>query len=161
MRRLTTYAATASCIKAELQRRYPGVKFSVTSQGYSGGSSVRVRWTDGPARDEIAPFLTQYEMGTFDGMTDCYNYDNVRSDIPQVRYVFADRSWSRAEAGRLAGLLEERNGWKIIFHDAPDGAYWMTWPADLDYKMQEMSPAGALLRLEKELKEEAQCASPR
>ena len=41
-------AETAKLIRKALAESFPGVKFSVRSHNYSGGSSINVSWTDGP-----------------------------------------------------------------------------------------------------------------
>jgi hypothetical protein len=38
----------ASNIRAELKKAFPGVKFSVRSETFSGGDSIDVKWMDGP-----------------------------------------------------------------------------------------------------------------
>lgn len=63
-------AETAKLIRADLKKSFPGVKFSVRSDSYSGGASVRVHWTDGPTADAVNRVLKRYEGGRFDGMTD-------------------------------------------------------------------------------------------
>lgn len=71
---------TAKKVRKALKSNFPGVKFSVTSSTYSLGSSVHVRWTDGPMLDEVNPILNQFESSKFDGMQDMkttngYMYD--------------------------------------------------------------------------------------
>jgi len=41
-------ADTAKRVRKALKHYFPAVKFSVHSKVYSGGSSIDVRWTDGP-----------------------------------------------------------------------------------------------------------------
>lgn len=84
------HAQAAKAIREELKRVYPDVKFKVTSCFESYYGVVRVE-TDHKLsyekRQEIIKLLSKYKKGHFDGMTDSYDYDNVRTDIPQVRYV--------------------------------------------------------------------------
>ena len=82
-RKVSTHALGAANLKTELQREFPGVKFSVKSESYSGGDAIRVRWDFGPTTDEIAKFTDKYREGDFDGMTDSYDYnhDNVWPDV--------------------------------------------------------------------------------
>ena len=87
MRVLSEAARAAQAIRQELRRAFPGQKFSVTSETYSMGDSVNVRWTGEPSREAVEAFTAKYEAGHFDGMTDMYEYDNRRSDIPQAKYV--------------------------------------------------------------------------
>lgn len=99
-RELTRAAQAAKAIKNELQAAFPGVKFSVTSENYSGGDSVRVHWTDGPKQKDVDDLLSKYEYGHFDGMRDLYEYDNVNKDIPQAKYIFATRHHSEERQAR-------------------------------------------------------------
>ena len=39
-------------------------------------------------------FTGQFEYGHFDGMTDMYEYSNSRDDIPQVKFIFVENSYS-------------------------------------------------------------------
>ena len=87
MKELTRPAKAAKCIKNDLKKLYPKTKFSVASKIYSGGSSVNVRWEGGPTRKEVERHVRKYEYGTFDPMTDCYDYNNVSQELPQVQYV--------------------------------------------------------------------------
>lgn len=90
----STAAMAAAAIKAELQAKYPGIKFSVKSDTYSMGSSVRASWVDGPSYDEVDSLISKYQYGHFDGMQDLYEISNSRDDIPQAKHVFAERSMS-------------------------------------------------------------------
>lgn len=86
-------------IRRELKDQFPGVKFSVRSRGYSGGNDIRVAWTDGPTVTAVQSITNKYEEGSFDGMTDCYNYDNRNSWVEVfggTKYLFTERSYSDA-----------------------------------------------------------------
>lgn len=92
---MKTEAAKASAqIKQALRVKWPQVKFSVKSSVYSGGDSVHVSWTDGPTVDQVQPIVRFYEYGTFDGMTDSYNMDNVKECAHQAKYVMCNRDFS-------------------------------------------------------------------
>lgn len=99
---MKTEAAKASAqIKQVLKAKWPQVKFSVKSSVYSGGDSVHISWIDGPTTEQVQPIVRFYEYGTFDGMTDSYNMDNVKQCAHQAKYVmcnrdFSDSSWSTA-----------------------------------------------------------------
>jgi len=84
-------ARAASCIRKDLKNHFPTVKFSVTSQSFSGGDSVRIRWENGPTHESVNKIVIKYQYGKFDGMTDCYDNTNTRSDIPQSKYVQCHR----------------------------------------------------------------------
>jgi hypothetical protein len=80
--KLSTYALGAKNIRTELKRVFPDIKFSVTSESYSGGCSIDVRWTDGPTEKEVRVITSKYQQGHFDGMNDLYNYsDEVFTDV--------------------------------------------------------------------------------
>lgn len=66
-------ADVAKLIRAQLKANFPGVKFSVRSDVYSGGSSIRVYWMDGPTSDLVDRVVKVYAGSGFDGMTD-YKY---------------------------------------------------------------------------------------
>lgn len=64
------HAGGADNLKTELVRAFPGVSFSVKSETYSMGSSLNVRWTDGPTVSQVKEFSDKYQTKSFDGMTD-------------------------------------------------------------------------------------------
>lgn len=90
----STAAMAAAAIKTELQEKFPGIKFSVKSDTYSMGSSVRASWDDGPSYDEVDSLISKYQYGHFDGMNDIYEMSNVNDSIPQAKHVFAQRGMS-------------------------------------------------------------------
>ncbi len=77
-------------VKAELKKAFPHIKFSVKSDY----DSVRVSWTNGVTVAMVEEITNKYEMGSFDGMRDCYEFTNYRNDIDQVKYVFLSRDIS-------------------------------------------------------------------
>jgi len=92
--RKSSHAAAAQQIREKLKAAFPEVKFSVTSDSYSGGNSVHVEWKDGPTTSMVEDISGAYQYGSFDGMTDMYNNTNDRDDIPQVKYVQERREMS-------------------------------------------------------------------
>jgi len=107
------HARASANIKRELSEVFPGVKFSVRSDSFSGGDSVDISWTDGPTTKEVEAITGKYEEGSFDGMTDCYNYDHsanmraVSSWLGSAKYVQTCRASSDEVTYRVAGLLCE------------------------------------------------------
>ena len=100
-----TCAETAKLIRADLKANYPLTKFSVKSDTYSGGASIRVRWTDGETVEEIERLVKKYEGASFDGMIDLKSYNEptlmafAGQDAPVLvsfgaDYVFTDRDLS-------------------------------------------------------------------
>lgn len=61
---------TAEILRARLKKEFPGHKFYVRKESYSGGATVHIRWVDGPALDQVER-VTDTQSATFDGMTDC------------------------------------------------------------------------------------------
>lgn len=59
-------AQVAKLLRVHLKREFPGVKFSVRSESYSGGSSVRVEWTDGPTEAAVRAVTYHYKGKYFD-----------------------------------------------------------------------------------------------
>lgn len=72
--RYLTAAETAKLIRAALKTEFPTVKFSVRSDTYAGGASVRVRWTDGPTSSQVDAVTGAYAGADFDGMVDLKVY---------------------------------------------------------------------------------------
>ena len=92
MKELSQHAAAAKAIRAELKKAFPKTKFSVRSESYSMGDAVRVSYNDGPTLDSVDEIIRKYQYGKFDGMSDCYEYTNDRTDIPQSKFVTAQRT---------------------------------------------------------------------
>lgn len=124
-------AELAKLIRADLKVAYPGVKFSVTLSRYSGGSSVRVRWTDGPIAADVDATIALYKAEGFDGMTDSRTNsgpvelaDGRRARIHS--FIFTNRDTSPALEARVAAWLDrhpvegepayvaDRRGWRIL-----------------------------------------------
>ena len=94
---LSTHALVGKNIRRELKDKFPDHKFSVKTEIYSGGSSVRVEWNDGLTEQMIYDVIKKYQEGSFNGMIDMYEYnDNDFHKIyGGVRYAFANRHYSR------------------------------------------------------------------
>ena len=91
----STHAAAASVLRKELKKAYPLTIFKVTSNSFSGGTSIRVSWTDGPACSSVRAITKNYEYGTYDAMNDIYEYKKDAGDVPQVKYVICNRYISK------------------------------------------------------------------
>jgi hypothetical protein len=112
----SSHALGAKNIKKELLRTFPGVKFSVRSDCFSGGNSIDVSWTDGPTEKEVEKVIGKYQEGHFNGMEDLYEYnrDNVFPDVfGGAKYVHSQRSESKelrtTAAATLGYDLDEEN----------------------------------------------------
>src|SRR5881392_3842049 len=114
---VTRYSTTetATLIRAALREAFgAAVKFSVRSHSYSGGSSIRVRWTDGPTTPEVERIAGAFAGATFDGMTDCKNYHVSELNGRRVRFgadfVFCDRDTSADLLRRAVAHVNAKYG---------------------------------------------------
>jgi hypothetical protein len=115
---------TAKLIRADLKATFPAIKFSVRSNSYANGSSIDVRWTDGPTGETVNAAIRKYEGASFDGMTDMKSYvDHTDEQGNQIHYgadyVFCRRDYSE-------GFLRQ-----MMAHVT---AYWY-WNEDPQYEI--------------------------
>jgi len=134
----SSHAAAAQQIREKLKAAFPDVKFSVTSESYSGGNSVHVEWTDGPTTSMVENISGAYQYGHFDGMTDSYDYSNSRDDIPQVKYVQERRTMSDKTREFITNQLTARWGDQLQQYEIERRAYQIFAAATI--------PAGATLK---------------
>lgn len=101
--------AAAANLRTELRRAFPGHKFRVTTERYSGGTSLSVAWTDGPALSRVEAIADKYQPGHFDGMTDCYEYmpSAWTEAFGSAKYVQTTRNFSPA----LSAWASEPGNW--------------------------------------------------
>ena len=117
----TSSAKTANAIKKELKIMFPKIKFSIRSDNYSGGNSVKISWIDGPTDENVDKIVRKYQYGSFDSMEDLYNYDNKRDDISQAKYVLCNRKMSKETEENIIkkhnatfcveGQIKDLNSW--------------------------------------------------
>ena len=92
----------AKRIRKDLKKSWPGVKFSVRSSRYAGGSSINVRWQGGPIESDVEKVTDYYRGENFDGMTALASSRYQEEDGEQVLflsdYVFCTREETFAEA---------------------------------------------------------------
>jgi hypothetical protein len=115
----SNYRLAAENIRRELKRRFPGVKFSVTSKSYSMGNSIAVRWTDGPTAGEVEAVVNRHAAGSFNGMEDLYEYDrdNTFGDVfGTAKYVHCERDWTLAAVRKANGDESIPENWAAA-HD--------------------------------------------
>ena len=103
----TGWALGAANLRRELKRAFPTIKFTVKSESYSMGCSIRAGWTDGPTGKAVEAITDKYQYGNYDYYTDCAGIkDNtVHSDtFGGAKHVFAERTVSEdlREAVRVA-----------------------------------------------------------
>ena len=95
MKQTSTHAQAAKMIRQFLKAN--NIDGRVTSKSYSMGNSINVRVEnlDPTILKVVELYAAQFEYGSFNGMTDCYEYDNKNDDIPQVKFVFVNNEMSK------------------------------------------------------------------
>lgn len=90
-------ADAAKCIRSVLKAKFPKTTFSVKISRYSGGSSVRIWWLDGPTRNLVEEVTAGFEGKGFDGMIDMAYYKDT--------YLMPDGSAVLAGSGGTEGSM--------------------------------------------------------
>lgn len=116
---------TAKLIRAQLKAKFPGTKFSVRTDKYSGGSSIRIRWTDGPTDAMVSAVVGAFNGSGFDGMTD-YKYSKGAWLMPDGS---ADLRSVEAHYGTDGDVIEA----------AKDGAIPVSFCADSTFTNRDIS----------------------
>lgn len=121
-KQISTQAAAAKAIKAELKAAFPTVKFSVSSDSFSMGDAVRVSWIDGPTTTAVRELTEKYQYGNFNGMEDIYEYDNHIEGLPQTKYVTVSREKSEETKIQIAEKLGVDAGAPFSKHESGEYA---------------------------------------
>lgn len=108
----TEAAQAAAMLRKEIKAMFPEVRFTCTSENYAGGSSIRVRYEDQPkdVHNAIKGMASKYQYGHFDGMNDIYEYSNVKTGLPQAKYVFTDNQMSDIKREEIYQNIRARFG---------------------------------------------------
>ena len=107
----------AKNIRRGLKRKFPGVKFKVTSDY----SSVNVRWIDGPVTGAVDDALAPFDIGLSDSQSDYFYTERTRfsEKFGGVQYLFTHRELSESKVvASLNALFGE---------DGPTFAEWNAW----------------------------------
>jgi len=86
----SVHAEVAQTIRKELKEKYPNIKFSVRSRSFTGGDDVRISYDNAMPSKDIEKITNKYATGSFDGMTDMYNYDYDKTG-PTAKYIFVEK----------------------------------------------------------------------
>ncbi len=83
----SVHAQAGAAIRKIIKDR--NISAYVRSSTFSMGNAVDVEFTDlsPDVYNELCIELRKFQYGSFDGMTDCYEQDNLNRDLPQVKYV--------------------------------------------------------------------------
>ena len=87
---------TAKIVRVELAKAFPGIKFSVRSQSYSGGSHINIGWTDGPTTQQVEKITSRFCGRTFDGMDDSTHHHDTEWQGHKVHFAGSAPSVSAA-----------------------------------------------------------------
>ena len=91
-----TAAETAKKIRKELKKNFPGIKFYVKSESYTGGSSIRITWENGPSEYDVNAIAQNFKSAIFDsdGMIDMKTYTGYEYEgrlYKGADYIFCER----------------------------------------------------------------------
>lgn len=132
----TTYLDTkevAKHMREQLKSVFPCQKFSVRIERFAGGSSITVKWLDGPTTKEVESIVGHMKAGHFDGMIDLYEYkgpeqqENGNYLKYGNEYLHIDREYSPESYTKLRDLVCE--DWQVSPDDFPiitsSGSPWI------------------------------------
>lgn len=98
---------TAKLMRVALKAAFPATKFSVKSDSYAGGASIRVGWTDGPTVKRVTEISGQFQGGGFDGSIDMkYHVDHWL--LPDGSTVPAYSPGTEGSRGYVPGINRNR-----------------------------------------------------
>ncbi|QIE29810.1 LPD29 domain-containing protein [Caballeronia sp. SBC2] len=107
-----TCAETAKLVRQSLKEAFPGVKFSVRSSTYSGGTSIDVSWINGPNAVQVESITKGFRAAYFDGSIDYQGSIHHMMDGEQVRfgadYITSSRRYSDAAVERAIASVSRR-----------------------------------------------------
>lgn len=139
----------AKLIRAQLKKNFPATKFSVKSSRYAGGSSIDIRWTNGPTQKEVDAITDPFSGGGFDGMIDlAYSVET---------WLLPDGS---AQYGRSRGTQGSRGCDPAYENAAPvEGAKLVHFSAHYVFTHRDFT-AGAMMAMADEVKQKYGTETP-
>lgn len=120
----------ALLLRQELKRTFPSTNFRVTLSRYSGGSSIRVAWVDGPCVWQVDLIADKYEGRGFDGSTDSSYFKknvitraNGTKALAPWSFVSTNRTMSPALRSKILSLLTKKGfSWAKDVEVRPSGS---------------------------------------
>lgn len=104
-------AETAKLIRVALaatfKPQYPTIKFYVRSSTYSGGSSISIKWTDGPTTAQVDAVTATYASRSFDGSIDLSAH-NEHWLLPDGSITLATSTGTERSGGYLPVINNPR-----------------------------------------------------
>lgn len=100
-----TVTETAARMRVALREQFPGVKFSVRSSRFAGGTSIGVSWVNGPTEAAVRPLTQGFRNSAPDALTGDYLdfldptlYADREGNLTQIRsgatFVSESRGYS-------------------------------------------------------------------
>ncbi len=109
---------TAKLVRKALKKAFPGFKFYVNSESYSGGSSLKVKWMDGPTEKEVSAVTGAYGGSHFDGMIDM-SYSSSSWLLPDGSAVYCGSMGTEGSRGSVPASPDSdkphRDARKVVF----------------------------------------------
>lgn len=109
---------TAKLVRKALKANFPAIKFSVRSDTYAGGASIRVSWVDGPAAPAVERVTRFFSGSTFDSSIDLKSYVETEWEGEKVHfgadYVFCNRNMSREFVTAVTSQFCKRFGIEML-----------------------------------------------
>ena len=83
-------------VRKVLKKHFPGVKFSVRYDSFSGGDSCDVKYYDGPVYEEVAKYVRMFQDSHADFTGDYWDYNpSAFNDLfGGFKYTHTERAWS-------------------------------------------------------------------
>ena len=83
-------------VRKVLKKHFPGVKFSVRYDSFSGGDSCDVRYEDGPLYEDVAKYVRMFQDSYADFTGDYWDYDPSEFNklFGGFKYTHTERKWS-------------------------------------------------------------------
>ncbi|MFB9818199.1 LPD29 domain-containing protein, partial [Arthrobacter ramosus] len=118
----TTYVTaidTAKLIRKALKAGFPGQKFSVQTDKYSGGATINILWTDGPSEQAVKEITAEFEGGKSDATGDFTVPVTQEKDGQRTRYG-ARHIWTERSVSEETYKAIEPEVLAALDLDAPD-----------------------------------------
>ncbi len=130
----------AQNIRRELAKAFPGHKFSVTSEIFSGGDSIDVRWVDGPNSKQVKRIIAKYNDHVTDETGDYRDPTNevFNKLYGGAKYVMEARSMSKETEAALIPWADEQFKADTIWAKDSCGRENLVWQLVAAYSI----PAG-------------------
>lgn len=134
----TQVAEVAKKIREELKKAFPGVKFSVRSSSYTGGSSISVKWANFPTVKAVEEVARKYKE---------VSYDEYSGEILSGgnRFVFCSNEWDAETTAQIETRMPQnitKNDYSYYhwFNNAAEEMYEEMAAAKVEEPKQEAAP---------------------